>query len=86
MVRETLKCENVPKYCALRNKSQAIDKLLEAEFTEERNDALDPSSFVFTEMQEMYLLLEQVVDILTVFYCLLKIQVQKGSILILKLV
>ncbi len=43
---------------------EAMDKLQKAQFSEDRIDALEPFSFVFTEKEDMDLFLEHVVDVM----------------------
>ncbi len=41
-----------------------MDKLQKAQFSEDRIDALEPFSFVFTEKEDIDLFLEHVVDVM----------------------
>lgn len=43
---------------------EAMDKLQKAEFSEDRIVALERFSFVFTEMKDMNMFLEHVVDVM----------------------
>ncbi len=56
----------LPKVLCIEYKDvdEAMDKLQEAQLSEDRIDALEPFSFVFSEKKDMDLFLEHVVDVM----------------------
>ncbi|KAL0151220.1 hypothetical protein M9458_053411, partial [Cirrhinus mrigala] len=63
----------LPKVLCMEDEDldEAMDKLQKAEFSEDRIVALEPFSFIFTEMKDMNLFLEHVVDVMNLkVFCL----------------
>ncbi len=56
----------LPKVLCIEDKDvdEAMDKLQEAQLSEDQIDALEPFSFVFSEKKDMDLFLEHVVDVM----------------------